>query len=230
MIKLPHKLIIIILALFNVLLVSAEPTEHIIAVHGVGEVALANSEGRIQTSVTTLDTDADAALNHNSTLVANIISELNAVGIESADISTSRFDFHPQYDWNNGQQIFQGYSVTNGLNIVIREVSAVGAVLNLLVDAGATRINSVSFGSSSLAEVRTQALQRATEDARNKASILATASGVTLGPVIQVKLLSANPLQESVVGDVSLSSGPAPIVPGSNTYRETVSITYQLIE
>ena len=229
MIKSPHKLLVI-LALFNVLAVCAETTEHIISVQGVGEVALENTEGRIQTSVTTLDPDADVALSRNSTLVANIISELNNVGIETADISTSRFDFHPQYDWNDGQQVFQGYSVTNGLNIVVREVSAVGAVLNLLVDAGATRINSVGFGASSLAEVRTQALQRATEDARSKASILAAANGVTLGPVIQVRLLSANALHEAVVGDVSLSSGPAPIVPGSNTYRETVHITYQLHE
>jgi len=229
MIKSPHKLLVI-LALFNVLAVCAETTEHIISVQGIGEVALENTEGRIQTSVTTLDPDADVALSRNSSLVANIISELNNVGIETADISTSRFDFHPQYDWNDGQQVFQGYSVTNGLNIVVREVSAVGAVLNLLVDAGATRINSVGFGASSLADVRSQALQRATEDARSKASILAAANGVTLGPVIQVRLLSANALHEAVVGDVSLSSGPAPIVPGSNTYRETVHITYQLHE
>lgn len=229
MIKSPHKLVVI-LALFNVLMVCAETTEHIISVQGVGEVALENTEGRIQTSVTTLDPDADAALNRNSMLVANIISELNGVGIDTADISTSRFDFHPQYDWNDGQQIFQGYSVTNGLNIVVREVSTIGAILNLLVDSGATRINSVGFGASSLTEVRTQALQRASEDARSKASILAAANGVNLGSVIQVKLVSANALHEAAVGDVSLSSGPAPIVPGTNTYRETVLITYQLSE
>jgi uncharacterized protein YggE len=228
MIKSPHK-IVIILALLNVLVASAEPTEHIISVQGVGEVALANTEGRIQASVTTLNADADVALSTNSAIVANIISELDGVGIKTEDISTSRFDFHPQYDWNNGQQIFQGYSVTNGLNIVVQEVSAVGAVLNLLVDAGATRINSVGFGSSSLSEVRTQALQRASEDALAKASILAAANGVTLGEVIQVRLSSANTVLESTaIGAVS--SSPAPIVPGTNTYRETVHVTYALIE
>ena len=227
---LPRKLVVIF-ALFACGPLHAQQTENVIVVQGVGEVTITNAEGRINASVSTLNQDAEVALSSNNAIVSNIVNELSGVGISPEDISTNRFDFYPEYEWNDGQYIFEGYAVTNGVSIRVREVAAMGAILNLLVDAGASRINSVGFGSSDLGEVRKQALVKATEDALAKATILANANGVNLGKVIQVKLSSRNSIldQSSVNGGVS-SGSPVPISPGQNTYVEKLSVTYELID
>ncbi len=226
----PRKLI----ALFALIAcgsLHAQQTENIIVVQGVGAVTITNAEGRINASVSTLNQDAEVALSNNNAIVSNIVSELNGVGISPDDISTNRFDFYPEYRWSEGQQVFEGYAVTNGISILVKEVAAMGAILNLLVDAGASRINSVGFGSSNLAEVRKQALEKATEDALTKATILANANGVNLGKVIQVKLSSQNSVlnQTSSNGGVSAAS-PVPISPGQNTITEKLTVTYELID
>ena len=230
MVKSPHKLVAIF-ALFACGSLQAQQTENIIVVQGVGEVTINNTEGRINASVSTLNQDADVALSSNNAIVSNIVNELIGVGISTDDISTNQFNFYPEYDWNDGQRVFEGYAVTNGVSIKVKEVAAMGAVLNLLVDAGASRITSVGFGSSNLGEVRKQALKNATEDALAKATILANANGVNLGNVIQVKLASRNSVldQSTISGSVSPAS-PVPISPGQNTYVETVSVTYELIK
>ena len=227
---LPRKLVVIF-TLIACGSLHAQQTENIIVVQGVGVVTITNAEGRINASVSTQNQDAEVALSSNSAIVSNIVNELSGVGISPEDISTNRFDFYPDYRWNDGHYIFEGYVVTNGISIKVREVAAMGAILNLLVDAGASRINSVGFGSSNLGEVRKQALEKATEDALVKATILANANGVNLGNVIQVKLTSRNSVldESSVNGGVSAGS-PVPISPGQNSYVEKITVTYELID
>ena len=227
---LPRKLVVIF-TLIACGSLHAQQTENIIVVQGVGVVTITNAEGRINASVSTQNQDAEVALSSNSAIVSNIVNELSGVGISPEDISTNRFDFYPDYRWNDGHYIFEGYVVTNGISIKVREVAAMGAILNLLVDAGASRINSVGFGSSNLGEVRKQALEKATEDALVKATILANANGVNLGKVVQVKLSSQNSVlnQSSISGSTSPAS-PVPISPGHNTYVETVHVVYELID
>lgn len=209
--------------------VQAQITDKVIVVQGVGVVTIDNTQGYINASVTTRNLDADQALTENNTIVANIFNELNGVGVTEDDITTNQFSFHPDYDWDDGQYNFIGYSVTNGITINVSEISTVGAILNLLVDAGVSRINSVSFGSSSLSEVRKQALIRATEDALAKAEILATSTGVNLGRVIQIRLASQSTVLNPSSGSLSVSPpSVTPISPGDNSYQETVLVTYQI--
>ncbi len=229
MIKSPYKLMVLF-ALLAVGSLHAQQTENIIVVQGVGEVVMANTEGRIDASVSTINQDVEVALTSNNAIINRVVNELSGVGISADDISTSQFNFYPRYDWDDGQQVFVGYAVTNGLTIKVKEVDALGAILNLLIDAGASRINSVGFGSSDLGQIRKQALEKATEDALAKATILANANGVNLGNVIQIKLASQNSVLDQSGSSGSISPASAvPISPGRNTYVETVNVTYELI-
>lgn len=231
MIKSPPKLIVLF-ALFccGLMQAQAQTSDKTIQVQGVGQVKLINSEGSIQASVTTLSMDADVALTRNNHAVNNILTELSGVGIDSDDVITSLFNFRPQYRWEEGHHVFEGYEVTNGLRIQVKEVTAIGSVLNLLVDAGVTRINSISFGSPVLANIHRMALEKATEDALAKATILANSTGVSLGPVIGIDLVSqTSVLPSSNSGNGGVSSGPpVPIEPGTNTHTAVVHVTYQI--
>jgi len=233
MIKSPYKLLVVF-ALGWVGMAQAQTTNHALAksiqVQGVGQVTLVNTEGSINASVTTLSMDADVALTSNNNAVSNILRELSGVGIDADDITTSLFNFRPQYRWHEGTYVFEGYEVTNGLQIKVKQVSAIGSVLNLLVDAGVTRINSIDFGSSVLADVRRIALEKATDDALAKATILANSTGVSLGPVIGIDLVSRTPVLAEDSPNGSLSTSPVPIEPGSNTHTAVVNVTYQINE
>lgn len=223
----------LVLALFAASAASAQPSEHSITVQGVGEVKADNNQATVNASVTTQHIDANQALMTNNNIINNMIAELNAVGIESDDITTNQFNFQPDYRWENNSYVFRGYTVTNGLEITIDAISTVGSVLNLLVDTGATRVNAVRFGTEDLSAIRQQALVKALADARLKADVIAQTTGVTLGGVIRVHLSSSShlpPSHFSDVGEASLAASPVPIAPGENTIREQVSVSYLIVD
>ncbi|MGJ8662993.1 MAG: SIMPL domain-containing protein [Marinicella sp.] len=211
------------------LAVWAQNNEHTITVQGVGQITIDNSTAFISAQVSTQNLDAEQALTHNNNIVHQVFNELNGVGINEEHITTTNFSFQPNYDWQEQGYVFTGYVVTNSIRVEVNEMQAVGSILNLLVDSGVSRINSVSFDGTEMADLRQQALVQATQDARTKAEILANATGVTLGAVININLFSGSNMY---TGDVSPpSSGassprPVPISGGSNTITETVNITY----
>lgn len=207
--------------------VSAQ-TQGAIHVNGQAEIAIPNTEARISAGVTTTDLSADAALAANNTQMNAIYSALAGAGIDDDDIATSQFSFHPVYRYDDGTAVFDGYRVRNTIRVTIEEVELLGAILDLVINAGATEIHSVGFGASDFDTVKAQAITAATADAAAKAQLLAEATGVSLGSPISVNLSSnLGAITEPSFDAVSFSAGP-PTSPGQHRVLATVSITYAI--
>lgn len=226
------KMIILLTSLtISFSLMAQQNRQNTVSVRGVGQIVIDNTQANVLANVTTTSQLADEAVSINSAKVQAIIDALTSVGITKSDIQTSRFNFSPKYNWENGQQVFDGYVVSNSLKIKINEASIIGAVLDLIIEAGATSIYSVSFDTVNNQNVKRQALMRATEDAKIKAMILAKASGLTLGRAVNITLQSdGNSLIGSTNGVIPspLPPGASVILPGSNTVSTSVTIEYLL--
>jgi uncharacterized protein YggE len=108
-------------------------------------------------------------------------------------LQTTGITLNPVYNYANNQQRIVGYSATNIVSFRIVSDRA-GTLLDDAVQAGATRIDSVSFVASdeAIARTRQQALQEATQDAQQQAEAVLSALGLTRRDVVSIQV-NANP-------------------------------------
>jgi uncharacterized protein len=200
-----------------------------IVVTGEGSIGVAPNYAQIRSGVTTRAKTVKEAVDANSKVMVAIIAAVKNAGIPEKDIQTARFSIQPVYasPVSNAEPKLSGYSVSNQVNVTVREIGKVGDVLDRMVAAGATDVGNVSFLVSDLSKVLDQAREAAIADARRKAEVYAKASGVQLGRV------------EWISEDSSGGGGPAPamarassaqvpIATGEDTLRIRVTVGFEI--
>ena len=123
-----------------------------------------------------------------------IISALSDRGIEGTDVQTRSFNIFPMYEYGevfeNGRRVNKqtlvGYRVSNSVSIKIRDLDAVGEVIDDVASAGgdATRINGISFTVEDPKPFMEQLREMAVLDAIAKAEQFAFLTNVVRGPVV----------------------------------------------
>jgi uncharacterized protein len=78
------------------------------------------------------------------------------------------------------------YRAHDAIEVRIRDLSKVGAVLDTVTGRGITDISGVQFAASDIAAVQEEALREATVRARRQAEAIAAASGLQLGRVLSL--------------------------------------------
>ena len=92
----------------------------------------------------------------------------------------------PDYRWNDkdSQRVLLGYAATGQIEVELRDLDQLGALLERAVTAGANQIGEARLDSiKRKGDLERDALARAVADARLNAETLAKAAGVALGPV-----------------------------------------------
>ena len=160
-------------------------------VTGTGQVSMEPDLVILNLGVETMaDTVADAN-SEAAQAMDSIMNTLMENGVEEHDIQTHRFNVRPQYEWieieedgrRSNRRELVGYEVTNNLTAKIRDLEAVGALIDEVIAAGgdATRFDGVRFTVEDTSEVMSQLREQAVQDAMEKAQQIADVAGVTLG-------------------------------------------------
>ena len=120
-----------------------------------------------------------------------IMTNLTDNDVEDRDIQTHNFNVRPQYEWieieedgrRSNRRELVGYEVTNNLTAKIRDLEAVGTLIDEVIEAGgdATRFDGIRFTVEDTTEVMSQLREKAIMDAMEKAQQIADVAGVTLG-------------------------------------------------
>ena len=167
-----------------------------IQVNGVGTVTMAPDVALLALGVETMaDTVAEARGEAASAMTA-IMGALQARGIEDSDIQTSFLNISPEYTYKEmlregvriNERVLVGYRVNNNVVVKLRDLNAVGEIVDEVAQAGgnATRVESIRFSAEDTAEARRLARERAVMDAMDNADQLASHSGVTKGSLVSV--------------------------------------------
>jgi hypothetical protein len=161
------------------------PPERRVIVIGEGSVSLPPDYAALRSGVTTTAKTAKEATDANSKLMAAINAALLNSGVEQKDIQTARFSVQPVYAPRqpNAEPKLTGFTVSNQVNVTIRQIDKVGEILDRLVTTGATDVGSVEFLHAEPSKALDQAREAAIADARRKAELYARAAGLTLGGV-----------------------------------------------
>jgi uncharacterized protein len=111
--------------------------------------------------------------------IAGIKAGLIRIGIPEENIQTKDYSVFPQYDFQDGKQIFRGYKAEHLLRVIVSPVEAAGRVLDTAAENGANIISSVRLLADD-GKWQKQALSLAVIDAYEKASVIAKTLNVQL--------------------------------------------------
>lgn len=203
-----------------------------ISVSGSGQVSAQPDVAVVTLGVQTETDEANAALSQNNTRMQSLIDALKEAGVASEDIQTSSIQLRPRYadaGPGGGEPQITGYIATNTVEVRIRELDALGQLLDSAVAAGGNRIKGISFQVSDPSEVLDQAREAAWNDAEGKATQLAGLAGATLGAVVSINESSQTPtpiMREGVGGAAPVAA--VPVETGAQVLKVNVQVTWEL--
>lgn len=162
-----------------------------LTVSGQGAVQAAPDIATIRVGVETEGETAAEALAANSAAAERMIETLKAAGIEARDIQTGQLSVSPRHADMQRTRPGEppevvGYRVVNEVAVTVRDLEALGGVLDRVVSAGANRIHGIGFGLDDDTEKADEARRRAVDDARRRADVLAEAAGVRLDRILRI--------------------------------------------
>jgi uncharacterized protein len=200
-----------------------------ITVTGEGIVETAPDQATVALGVTTNAETAVAALAANSEAMTKMMEQLRAAGVAAADLQTSNLSLNPNwtsYGSSSSSEI-SGYVASNMLNVRVRDLAELGAILDAAVTDGANTMNGITFGLSEPNPVMNEARTRAVADATSRATVLATAAGASLGPIVSITEGGTFPGPAPMF---RAESTAVPVATGELAMTASVTVTFEIAE
>ncbi len=92
-------------------------------------------------------------------------------------LKTVNYTANPTYHYSNGKRVFDYYEVTNTITVHTKKVTDVGMFIDKSLNLGATNIGNINFKLEDQNSYCNELLSIATQKAKTKAEVVATASG-----------------------------------------------------
>ena len=112
-----------------------------------------------------------------------------------SEFGASRVTLTQAHRYIGGENKFIGYQAKAAFHVTLTELDRIEEILTALVAAGANEVNSVSFETTRLKELRAEARKMAIAAAREKAINYCSAAGITLGPILHIEDVNPAVLQ-----------------------------------
>ncbi len=202
-----------------------------ITVVGVGEVSLVPDVARVTLGAEASAQTVNEAKAEVDRQIDAILSALKELGIAEVDIQTSSYtiylDREPTPAMREGEPGTEArYRVSNTLQVTIRDIDAVGNVLDAVVEAGANQVYGVQFTVEDDDQWQSKARAQAVANARARATELAQLSGVELGEILTVsEVIGGGAMPVVAYERASMGGG---IAPGELQLSTQVQVTFAI--
>lgn len=220
---------------------SGVPATDTVTVSGDGQATLAPDVARVSFTVENTApavADAQAA----TTKQANAALEfVKTQGIADKDVKTLSYNISPQYSYPICPRDaycpptppkVTGYQVSETVQVTVRDLSNVGALLAGLGKLAVQNVSGPAFALDDPTAGHNAARADAINKAKTQAALLADQLGVRLGKIVNFSESSGGspyPMAYGFGGAMESKAVSAPTVPaGENTYHASVSITYEI--
>lgn len=153
--------------------------------------------------------DAATAKKQADERVAQYLSFIEQNQIAKKDISSANLRTQPDYDYQNGKSVLKGYRAVRTVEVTLRQLDKLNALLDGALKAGLNEIRSVSLGVAQPEEYKDKARKAAIDDAIHQAQQLAAGFNSKLGPVYSVRYHVSNYQPSPVVRMMKADAAPA---------------------
>lgn len=210
-----------------------------LTVRGHGEVSAAPDRAILRLGVVAQAAKASEAQDRVNPVVQNIIKNIKLLGVAEQDITTIDLSIYPVYGNQHPEPQDQthppaihGYRASNIIRIQIDSLGNLGGVIDAGLDAGANRIEGLSFELKDDGDSRKQALRLAAGQAAAKANAIAQAMGVEVIGIKQVSEAGVNltrPQMDS--GPVfSARAAATPVQAGQVRVEASLTVCYYIAD
>ena len=210
---------------------------------GEGKVTAVPDQATIEAGVTETSTTVSDAQNKVNNKAKQIIDAVKKLGITDKDIKTTNYSVTPNYGSGEpvpmmypirgGGNNIVGYTVTQNLEINVKDTSKVNTVIDTATKNGANIASGANFTFSDETKNSLQQKARimAVNDAKQKAQGLANAAGIKLGRVLNVVESGSNfgiimPMAAGAAEKTDQNQ-PTNVTPGENSITIDVTIYYE---
>ena len=243
------NILAIILGLFVIVLIVStvidikdkiQTSENTIVVSDTGIVYAKPDLGLITASVVTEAKTVAEAMTENTEKMNAVIAAMKEQGVEEKDLKTTSFNIYPRYEWQEagylypqGQRVLVGYEVSQVLEVKIRNLEEIGAIIQTATDSGANQVSDLQLAIDNQDELKTQAREQAINKAKAKAEELAKQLGIRLMEISNFSETGVIPysygLEKAIAPTAGLGGGETlQVETGENKIEVTVYITYKI--
>jgi len=207
-----------------------------ITVSGEGKITAAPDVAILDVGLVTEGQTVNDAQKQNNDKMNNVVKAVkDQFKIEAKDLKTENYSVSPKYNWDNGHQTINGYTVNQNLQIKVRNFDDVGSIIAKATELGANQVSGPNFMIDDIEKYRAQAREEAIKQAKDKAKVLADQVGIKLGRIVNFSEGGSDYVPVPMYSDMaqSLSAAartvPAPqIESGSQDVTIDVSISYEI--
>ncbi|HJR99200.1 MAG TPA: SIMPL domain-containing protein [Actinomycetota bacterium] len=189
-------------------------------------------EASVRLGIETTADDSAPALAENGAITDEVLAAVRDAGVDPADVRTESLEVFRRTIDRRTPRERRVYVADGTLTITVRDLDAVGAVIEAAVGAGATSVRGLRFEVSDPAEARASALEQAVQGARVKADAMASAAGASVAGVERiVEEGAARPVFEqyrAATLSAADDSAVAVVPPDELDTSVTVTVTWSL--
>jgi len=207
---------------------AADPATHTITVSGSGKVTVVPDIARVSLGVTVTKPSVRDARAVAAASMTKIIAAVKGLGIADADIQTVGLNLDPQYASSSNRIV--GYTISEQLQITIRDIDRTGDVVDTAMAKGASDLNGVSFDVANPAKAMNDARVAAIAAAQASAQAMALAAHVTLGSVVAISdATPASPIYyDQAPRATAIFGGVTPVKVGSQDVSAAVTVVFAI--
>ncbi|HUP55465.1 MAG TPA: SIMPL domain-containing protein [Methylomirabilota bacterium] len=209
----------------------ADPPAGTIVVSGTGRVSVEPDLADLRLGVTVARPTVEAARATAATTMDAILAAVAQAGVERRDVRTALLSVQPRYEYRENQPpALAGYDLSNVVEVTVRDLARLGAVVDGTLGAGATSLDQLTFRLADPEPAEREARLRAVAAARARADVLAEGAGVSIVGVSDIVEAGGAPvpMPHMKAERMMLAADAAtPVEAGSMDVAVTVSVTYR---
>jgi uncharacterized protein YggE len=202
-----------------------------IVVGGTGRVAVEADVADLRLGVVLARPTVEEARAEAAATMGRILAAVAEAGVAGRDVRTTLLSVQPRYDYSDGKApAITGYELANAVEVVVRDLSRLGDVIDGTLRAGATSMDGLVFRVADPAAAEREARVRAMTEARAHAEVLCEAAGLSLVGVASVVegTPTSPPIPFAKAERMELTADAStPVEAGSLEVAVTVTVTYR---
>jgi uncharacterized protein YggE len=207
---------------------ASDPATHTISVSGTGKVTVVPDVARVNLGVTMNQPTVKAARASAAQSMTEIIAAIKALGVADADIQTTGLSLYPQYA-NGSTTRIAGYTISEQVQVTIRDLDKAGDVVDAATAKGATDVNGISFELADPAKTMNDARAAAITAARASAQAMASAGNVNLGAIVSMTDASVAQPYPVYFGNAAGAAPDAAVKTPVQVGTQDVSVVIQVV-
>ena len=158
-----------------------------VSILGEGKATISPDIAAVDLGITTEGAKVETIVQENTDAMNKLLADIKVIGIANKDIKTKTYSLQPRYEYDeNGKRISKGYTLSQTIEVKIRDFAKIGNVLEIAANDGANNVGDLQFTIDDMEKARAQAREKAITQAKAKAQAIASQTGIKLKKITSV--------------------------------------------